>query len=345
MKLHLHFSTFSIYCLCVIVLIGIPVIIHKNDIFVVISSIQEKSDVQQTAGSHVANNDLFSNNITSRPKPILFLHLSKCGGISVCDTMKESDLPITNMKGEIDENRHACNVQFKYGLEWGWIPPRHCVDLIPFTTDAEGRPYQRENFLAIESPWYDEMPCPGFRTFSFVRHPVDRYISLIFFLRKIQPGENMGELDLPSIMKYLRGEEKVPDDDGTPPWLELLFEHNYLNSWTIRQLLGYHRLEDQRPVDDKDLERAKMLVDRFDAFVPLEHLSHSNVQKLLNETVPEYYNAWVKTKDLHSNSIPHAPVVDEDFLRLVTEQNKYDILLYEYVLEKHGISVNKSENV
>ena len=113
-----------------------------------------------------------------------------------------------------------------------------------------------------------------------------------------------------------------------------------VNSPAIRQLLGYSRKMDQRPIDEKDFERAKVLVDRFDAFVPLEYLQHPNVQRRLNETVPEYYQAWVKSGgNMKANKSTKQENIDEEeeLKALLFEQNKYDLLLYEYVLEKNGI--------
>lgn len=297
-----------------------------------------------------------------RPKPqtIFFLHQSKSGGTSVCKIISQySDVPMTDVDGKatgpFGQYRESCNVLFKSKEPGSWQIPRYCADLIPYTMDDQMRAYQRKNWIVVESTWYDEMPCPGYRSFTIMRHPVKRYFSFINYI-----GMNKT-----AVLDILRGEEipegevteMVESSTPTEPLAPVLFRCTTdrlssscararmmfefpVNSPAIRQLLGYSRKMDQRPIDEKDFEQAKVLVDRFDAFVPLEYLQHPNVQRRLNETVPEYYQAWVKSGgNMKANKSTKQENIDEEeeLKALLFEQNKYDLLLYEYVLEKNGI--------
>ncbi len=321
--------------------------------FAVLFSGGEKGRFLQEDGtvtSTPAPKDEISTSSRPKPKTIFFLHLSKSGGTSVCNIMKEhSEIQMTDRDGNVDLHRESCDELFPKNGVWQygeWTEPRQCADLVPYTTDSQGRAYQRNNYVTVESTWYDEMPCPGYRSFSIMRHPVERMVSLI----------NYEGLNQKTVLKYLRGED-IPEgeDDFTLAQIRdkataFNTEHPFINvappnSWTIRQLLGYDRKIDERPIDENDFERAKVLVDKFDAFVPLEFLSHPNVLQKLNETVPEYYRALVKSgnAEKHTNAHEHKQALssaeDEELKELLYEQNKYDLMLYQYVLDKNGIKV------
>lgn len=174
----------------------------------------------------------------------------------------------------------------------------------------------------MERPYHDEMPCPGFRSISTVRHPVARYVSLINAVPSFKDETNISSF----IMNMRNGTyDRKHLCAGHPP-----------NSWTIRQLLGYERFYDPRPVDAGDLRRAIELVDRFDAFLPMEHLTHPNVLRAAREAVPEWAeslekrNVWAQKRSRSLN-------FTDEFIDLLTEENKYDILLYKYVLRLFGI--------
>jgi hypothetical protein len=115
-----------------------------------------------------------------------------------------------------------------------------------------------------------------------------------------------------------------------------------VNSMVIRQLLGNKRSNDTRPVDQEDLSKAIKSFNSFYAFVPMEHLSHPNVRELLNKNVPEYLegrrilNARRQSKQNTRNHPFYNP--DKRFLARITRENEFDILVYQYVLDKLGIS-------
>ena len=105
-----------------------------------------------------------------------------------------------------------------------------------------------------------------------------------------------------------------------------------------RQLLGRTRYIDTRPIDEEDFKRAKQQVDQFDAFIPLEYLDHENVLRLLNRTIPEYYEGLVNNGNLVANQNSNATMQYSDaFVERLTEENVYDTKLYQYMLEKLGI--------
>ena len=127
-----------------------------------------------------------------RPKPqtIFFLHQSKSGGTSVCKIISQySDVPMTDVDGKatgpFGQYRESCNVLFKTkDGSWhpiSWRAPRYCDDLIPYTMDDQMRAYQRKNWIVVESTWYDEMPCPGYRSFTIMRHPVKSEKIFLFY--------------------------------------------------------------------------------------------------------------------------------------------------------------------
>jgi hypothetical protein len=254
-------------------------------------------------------------------KPILYLHFHKAGGTSVCKTVR-ANLNITDSKGrhipEQDLDSRNCNLPY---IEPNSDAARHkqfqtCRYLTPLTTDENGTPFRRNNFVAVEVPFQEEMPCPGFRSFAIMRDPIARVLSHIKF-------HNWSDA---VIEKWIARR--------TPSPRSFLKGYPVLNSMVIRQLLGRRRWMNPRPIDEEDFERAKQLVDSFDAFVPLEHLHHSNVHQLLNITVPEYYQG-IQGMNISANvSTKRRPPSTDAFLRQITEENKYDIMLYQYMLEK-----------
>lgn len=112
------------------------------------------------------------------------------------------------------------------------------------------------NFIGIEVPHHDELPCNDegfFRTLAIMRDPVDRIVSWI---------------------NLVKGKEKRIQDfmdrkEPHPPHY-YFGEYPYVNCFIIRMLLGQERYVDPRPVDENDFRRAMERIDQFDAFVPLE---------------------------------------------------------------------------
>lgn len=234
---------------------------------------------------------------------------------------KFSNISMTNAKGDNLKTRN-CNAPLsgpKFNVE-KVKAAQTCKSLTPLTTDEQGRPFHRLNFLAVEVPYKDKMPCPGFRSFAIMRHPVARVISHVTY-HGLHPSK---------LVTWIK--------DRTPnPTNSFVVGYPVVNSMVIRQLLGRKRYQNVRPIDQRDLKQAKKQVDLYHAFVPLEYLRHDNVSRLLNSTIPEYYQALQVMNVTAKHQRKRAQPSDE-FVRLVTEENKYDILLYQYMLEKLGIS-------
>jgi len=258
-------------------------------------------------------------------KPILFVHFHKSSGTSACEAMKKS-INITNAEGKQIERQKTkaqhdlmanCNTPFS-GPNANvrlFLSLQSCRHLLPYALDEEFKP--RINLVAVEVPFRDSMPCPGFRSFAIMRDPVTRLQSHIAAYNWKQSY----------ITGIIRKRVPVPDNyymDG----------YSIVNSMVIRQLLGRERYVDVRPVDEEDLEKAKHIVDQFNAFVPMEYLNHPNVQELLNKTIPEYLQEEQKRTTPRKQN---AYTPSQAFLQLISDENKYDTLLYQYMLEKLGI--------
>lgn len=263
--------------------------------------------------------------------PVLFLHFHKSSGTSACAALK-SVMNVTDangkpirLRGEVEHNLMAnCNTPFSGPNAnvklFGSL--QTCRHLLPYAVDVEYKP-RSNNVVAVEIPFKDSMPCPGFRSFAIMRDPVTRLQSHMLAHRNWNEAKIKG---------YIRNRTPAPEHyymDGYP----------IVNNMVIRQLLGRSRFIDTEPINGEDLEQAKKLVDQFDAFVPMEHLFHPNVQQLLNTTIPEYVQAQQKQRkrllNKRKNANSYQP--SENFVRLIRDENKYDIQLYKYMLEKLGL--------
>jgi hypothetical protein len=296
------------------------------------SSAQQDPD---PAPKHLSLSPAINNSTANRDSPILFVHFHKSGGTSVCQNVLRgaSQLTITDAAGhsvmdgitdEFIKSKYNCNPPFagpmmnvKYYHEL-----QTCRHLLPYTMDENDVPFRRINFVAVEIPFREEMPCPGqYRSFATMRDPIQRVKSHMLAHR----------WDEEHMLKLVRDKTKCPETtymDGYP----------IVNSMVIRQLLGRERFTDTRPVDDTDLQRAKELVDRFNVFVPLEHLSHPNVVRILQQHIPEYYQNKqdvLLTANVNKDSQEYQP--SAEFTDLVIRENKYDLLLYQYMLDQLGI--------
>lgn len=95
-------------------------------------------------------------------------------------------------------------------------------------------------------------------------------------------------------------------------------------------------------IKQEDLNKAIKIVNYFDAFVPMERLSHPNVRELLNKNVSEYleglriFERATAIKPRHSTS----PIVQsrQKVSRSNHKRKWVWYLLYSYVLDKLGIS-------
>lgn len=118
----------------------------------------------------------------------------------------------------------------------------------------------------------------------------------------------------------------------TPPdnWM---CGHPVINSVVMRQLLGQDCFVDPRPVDKSDFVCAKRAVNQFDVFV--EHLNDASVLQLLQKNVPEYHEALVRL-GIHNETKTRRewPKPSGSDLGLMERENKFDIMLYQYILEK-----------
>jgi len=261
-------------------------------------------------------------------KPILYIHFHKSGGTSVCETFRASSLVITDDEGlpvnDSDLRKYNCNTPFS-GPHHDIVeiaPLQNCQHLIPYTTDEFGTPFRRNNFIAVEAVFKDEMPCGGFRSFAIMRHPVARFKSHM----------DAHRLQEATVQQWIGHKTRRKS---------YLLGYPVVNNYVIRQLLGRKRFMDTRPINEKDLKHAKYLIDRFDAFVPLEYLHHAHVKQLLREKVPEYYKG-LQELDLTKNvNKKRQRALSSPFLQRITEENKYDIMLYEFMLERLGIAARK----
>lgn len=262
-----------------------------------------------------------TNNINN--KSILYIHFHKSGGTEVCRTVEQT-MNITTLEGLPVPRQRNCNTDFSgpnaNPLVIGDL--QTCKHLIPYTNVDV-------NFVAVEVPFQDSMPCGLFRSFAIMRDPVTRLQS------HMRAHRNWSQ---DRIMACIRNRTPAPSNyymDGYP----------IVNSMVIRQLLGRERFIDTEPINEQDLEKAKQIVDKFDAFVPMEYLDHPYVQQLLQKTVPEYVKGQqiMAMKQTQAKKQPQTRKGNTynptpDFLNLITQENKYDILLYQYVLNKLGIS-------
>ncbi len=264
--------------------------------------------------------------VDMRDSSVDYAYAARCfqiaGGSSVCLTMKRfSNMSMTNAKGDKLHTRN-CNAPFsgpKFNVE-EVKAVQTCESLTPLTTNEQGRPFHRLNFLAVEVPYKDKMPVSRISFLCGHETSVARVISHLSY----------HELNQSQLITWIKNRTPTPANsfiEGYP----------VVNNMVIRQLLGRKRYRNVRPIDQRDLNQAKTRVDLFHAFVPLEYLRHENVSRLLKSTIPEYYQALQVMNVTAKHQRKRAQPSDE-VVRLVTEQNKYDILLHQYMLEKLGMS-------
>lgn len=276
-----------------------------------------------------AINDTFS--LSTSKLPILFVHFHKSGGTSVCESMRlfQKQVNITNALGEAFDpyllELNNCNFEFTHPHldDRFFSSVQNCRMLEPYTMDESGTSFRRNNFISVEIPLNERMPCPRFRSFAIMREPVKRVISHLIY-EKVSEEKAMVWID-----------KRLP---GTRKRDFFMNGYSVINNMVIRQLLGRKRFISPRPIDEADFKQAKLQVDKFHAFVPLEHLKHPTVLELLNDTVPEYYEGLIKNDRIRANQQQATNLTfSSDFVETVRENNKYDILLYEYVLGKLGL--------
>ena len=260
-----------------------------------------------------------ANNATSQvytqqeqpKKPIFFVHLHKSGGTTVCYFARLSGMKTSNG----DTN---CNTDVS--------GPNHNASAVAAQQTCHYvTQYVKEHkleFIGIEAPHGDELPCGGFRTLSVMRHPINRLLSWI----------NLRE-------KYDKRVQQWWDTKGTHPPQYYFDGYPYVNCFVIRMLLGQERYRDPKPVDDHDLRRATARVDEFDAFVPLEYLNHPHVLNLLEKKIPEYHGELVKEQRKTRINVNEKKWFQPtpEFLERLRQENEYDIMLYSHVLKKLGI--------
>mmetsp|Transcript_16038 Transcript_16038/g.28971 ORF Transcript_16038/g.28971 Transcript_16038/m.28971 type:complete len:126 (+) Transcript_16038:180-557(+) len=106
------------------------------------------------------------HNDTSRS--ILFEHFHKRSGTQVCKSLQQS-ISITTQEGLPVPLKQNCNTPFS-GPN---VKPGHhlqtCQNLQPYSF--------KTNFVAVEVPFREIMPCYSFRTFAIMRDPVTRLLS------------------------------------------------------------------------------------------------------------------------------------------------------------------------
>lgn len=238
----------------------------------------------------------------------------------MCRSVDNSTLIVTDAEGYPQDPAQNCTTPFshQHASPESFYRVQTCAHLLPYTMDQRGIAFRRNNLIVVGAPFFEEMPCPGhYRSFAIMRDPIDRLASHVY-------SEGILDMELSS---WASQKLRTPSDS----WMK---GYPILNSMVIRQLLGQDRFVDPSPVNEKDLERAKRAVDRFDLFVPLEHLNHPNVKSKMDKTLPEISKQFSKPgKPVKSKR----PGPSGQQLALMEQENKYDIMLYQYVLEKLGI--------
>lgn len=271
----------------------------------------------------ITNSEDDTSSVSNITSSLIFVHFHKSGGTSVCSTMqKQNDIPMTDILGNPGRNPWLnCNTEFSNpDNKIRWVSTMQtCQMLEPYTTNDRGVPFTRSNFLAVEIPFREAMPCPGFRSFAIMRDPVKRLLSHM----------KVHQFDEETIRMWIQKRQRHQHD-------YYLYGYPIINSMIIRQLLGRARFSDVRPITGTDLELAKKQVDKFDAFVPLEFLNSAQVLSTLKDNVPEYYSGLTALK-IKTNQQKHLPVYNSTFLAELARENVYDFKLYHYVLQKFGI--------
>lgn len=274
---------------------------------------------------------------SSRPA-IIFVHYHKAGGTSVCETMRlhQNQVNITNVLGEQPDpyqlELNNCNTEFTHPHldDRAFSAVQNCRMLEPYTMDKDGVPFRRNNFLGVEIPLHDPLPCPKFRNFAIMRDPVKRCISHLLFEQATED----------KVEKWM--DEKTP---GTRKDFAMN-GYSVINNFVIRMLLGRRRFISPNPINERDLEQAKKLVDKFDAFVPLEYLQDEKVLTLLNKTVPEYHQGLMNNKGVRSNQQPPTNLkYSNRVIERIREENAYDTKLYDYMLDKLGLPSTQHNDV
>ena len=286
--------------------------------------------------------EISNRSITIPTSPILFVHFHKSGGTSVCKTMKQQTfVNMTNADGSLrnkGDDTYNCNIP---GLGPMFHAKQHksqqdCASLIPFARN-QTTGQARHNFMAVEVPLRQALPCgddgeeeeesslPLLRTFAIMRRPVARVLS------HMQEHRLSAAKVTNFVQQHAPHAKKSFVKNGYPAF----------NNLVIRQLLGRDVYSNHtRSVDDQDLERAKLRVDAFDAFVLLEYLDHVAIQSLLRRVVPEYYLAEKVTGRVRNQK---RPLPSEEFLKLMQYENRYDIMLYQYTLERFNITPTEND--
>ncbi|KAL7568131.1 hypothetical protein ACA910_019526 [Epithemia clementina (nom. ined.)] len=264
-----------------------------------------------------------------QPQPILFVHFHKSGGSAVCRSMIQHSsflLPqLTDPLGKpVQSFPRNCNAQGAGPS----IDPRIAVQpefqltcdvLLPYTTNEQGMPFRRHNFVAMEVPMNRPYPCPQFRNFALMRHPIDRVQSHMKVQKwtegkvrqTIQQVEEFILLHQQHQQRQRQQQQRSSHNrrqTQAVPQLQYGEKHKALvsrvyaciNNMVIRQLLGYDRFLDYaNPITEHDLDQAKAIVDQFHAFVPTEQQHHPVVLALLKQQIPEYHDALVRQEILH----------------------------------------------
>jgi len=263
-------------------------------------------------------------------RPILFVHFHKSGGTGVCQAMRlhQKQLNITDMlrnqdMGKIEVNNCNTELTHPHLNDGGFHSVQTCRMLELYTMDESGIPFQRNNFLAVEIPMADAMPCEGFRSLALMREPISRCLSHLHF-------QHFSERTVTQwINRKLKGNAHKDF---------FLSGYHSINNMVIRQLLGRTRYIDVTPIDEEDFQQAKARVDLFDAFIPLEYLRHEKILGLLESVIPEYYEGLINTKDHVVNKNENVTLEYTDaFLQILAKENEYDTRLYHYILEKYEI--------
>jgi hypothetical protein len=158
---------------------------------------------------------------------------------------------------------------------------------------------------------YPGPPAPGvqYRYLTFLRHPVERLVSLYAYEQQLE-ARNPAHSSHRPIQEWI--EARLQDD-------------NALTNFQTFHLLG------SRTLGDLNLEHAYRLVDRFFLVGIVERFNHSLLLLASRMRLP-YYN-FVYRKSNVTGSAERFPI-DPALTQRLMDLNQLDLQLYEYALQR-----------
>ncbi len=248
-----------------------------------------------------------SNNIAVPNKPIIFLHIPKTGGLSLCSMLSEA-----------------------YGIE-NYVHYNSTIQLLNNDLTKEKLIMGHFHYDAVYQL------IPDFYLIIWLRNPVDRVISAFEFM-KSHPEVWLGKLAQGSLKEFLESEivRKAVCELQTR-LLGLEFQFNLIkffsptfkiNKKNILSLINdFSFRENNENTLERCLERAKKCIEKA-FFVGFTELFREDAEKLfskLNKPCPE-----IKHINKTPENVRKRDKYSEEDIELIKNLNKYDIRLYEY---------------